>query len=141
MATIKRNVDVINVYIGSCDIVKNSSIFAMDVPAKIVNERTFIPLRTVSELLDCNVKWDASTYTVEINSKKLPFEVSYTEKTVTKNTRKEGVAIVVNYQYPVVLNGGDFLAEDAVVRANEIIEEVTFNMFDLNDYAFTFTEE
>ena len=33
----------------------------MDVPAKVVNERTMIPVRAVSEALGCTVAWNENT--------------------------------------------------------------------------------
>lgn len=42
----------------------------LDVPSKIVYDRTFVPLRAVSEAFDCNVQWDGDTKTVTITSKK-----------------------------------------------------------------------
>lgn len=40
----------------------------LDVPAKIVNERTFVPLRAVSEAFNCDVQWDGDTKTVTITT-------------------------------------------------------------------------
>ena len=48
---------------------KNGVKFNMDVPAKIINERTVIPLRAVSEALGCNVGWDDKTRMVSISDK------------------------------------------------------------------------
>ena len=44
----------------------NGNIKYLDVPAKIINNRTFIPLRAVSELLGCRVMWDDKERKVEI---------------------------------------------------------------------------
>lgn len=41
----------------------------LDVPAKIVNGRTMVPLRAVSEIFDMLVDWDQATYTVIIQKK------------------------------------------------------------------------
>lgn len=41
----------------------------LDAPAKIVNDRTFVPLRFVMEELGCDVKWNPDTYTVDIINK------------------------------------------------------------------------
>ncbi|MBQ4151217.1 MAG: copper amine oxidase N-terminal domain-containing protein [Clostridia bacterium] len=43
-----------------------SKVFALDVPAQIVNDRTLIPLRAVSEALDKDVSWDGTTKTALI---------------------------------------------------------------------------
>jgi hypothetical protein len=40
----------------------------LDVPAKIINGRTLVPLRFVSEALDCNVKWNNETHTILLAS-------------------------------------------------------------------------
>ena len=40
----------------------------LDVPAKIINDRTMIPVRAVSEAMDCIVDWDAQTQTVIITN-------------------------------------------------------------------------
>lgn len=42
-----------------------------DVAPKIINDRTMLPLRVVSENFDADVNWDADTYTVTIASKQL----------------------------------------------------------------------
>lgn len=39
---------------------------ALDVPAQVMNSRTMVPLRFVSETLDAHVKWDAKTYRIDI---------------------------------------------------------------------------
>ena len=43
--------------------------FELDTAPIIVNDRTLVPLRAVSESLDMNVEWDESTYTVYITDK------------------------------------------------------------------------
>lgn len=46
----------------------NGGIQVMDVPPRIVNNRTLIPLRFVLENLNCSVDWNPDTRTVLINS-------------------------------------------------------------------------
>lgn len=41
----------------------------LDVPAEIINNRTFVPLRFVSECADADVVWDAENSSVLINTK------------------------------------------------------------------------
>ncbi|OPX90199.1 MAG: hypothetical protein A4E53_01085 [Pelotomaculum sp. PtaB.Bin104] len=45
---------------------KNGELVILDVPAKIINDRTMVPLRFVSEAMGCQVKWTESTRTVNI---------------------------------------------------------------------------
>ncbi len=44
----------------------NNQPHAIDVPATIINGRTLVPLRFVSEALGAKVKWDGSTQTISI---------------------------------------------------------------------------
>lgn len=43
-------------------------VFTLDTPPQIVNDRTMIPLRAVSEAFDCDVQWDADKYQVSITT-------------------------------------------------------------------------
>ncbi len=42
----------------------------LDVPAQIINDRTYVPVRAVSEALRANVSWDGAQNHVVINSRK-----------------------------------------------------------------------
>ncbi|MFZ5988903.1 MAG: stalk domain-containing protein [Bacillota bacterium] len=57
----------IELTVGSKEVMVNGEKQMMDAAAEISNGRTMVPLRFVSENLDCNVKWDNLTYTVLIN--------------------------------------------------------------------------
>ncbi len=50
----------------------NNSAIALDVPPKIVNGRTLVPLRFVSEALGCSVNWNGTTRTVSISTGAAP---------------------------------------------------------------------
>ncbi|ACV64399.1 copper amine oxidase domain protein [Desulfofarcimen acetoxidans DSM 771] len=63
----KDNVEV-KLQIGVKTAYKNGSPVTLDVPAKIMNDRTVVPLRFVSEAFGSNVAWDASTQTITITS-------------------------------------------------------------------------
>ena len=49
---------------------KNGQNINLDVPAMIINDRTMIPVRFVSDALGYNVNWDENTRTVNIDSNK-----------------------------------------------------------------------
>lgn len=57
---------VISVQINDTKAFVNSKQETLDAAAKIVNDRTFVPLRFVSESLGCNVEWDGTTQTINI---------------------------------------------------------------------------
>ncbi len=40
----------------------------LEVPAKLMNDRTMIPLRAISEAMDCKVDWDEENYIVNITT-------------------------------------------------------------------------
>ena len=47
---------------------KNGTSVALDVPGQIVNSRTLVPVRAISEAYECDVQWDDATKTVLITS-------------------------------------------------------------------------
>lgn len=47
----------------------------LDVPAKLVNDRTMLPLRAVGEAMGAEVEWDGDTYTASIITKTVSEEV------------------------------------------------------------------
>ena len=59
----------IKMQIGSDVFTVNDSDVKLDVPAQIVDGRTVVPLRAVSEGLNAEVKWDGETRTVYINNR------------------------------------------------------------------------
>ena len=48
---------------------KNGTPIVLDVPAKLINDRTLVPVRAISESLDVLVGWDDETSTVSLTSK------------------------------------------------------------------------
>lgn len=54
--------------IGNDKMFVNGETKTLDVAAKIVDDRTLIPLRAVSEAYNCTVDWDGATRTVTIVS-------------------------------------------------------------------------
>lgn len=65
--SIKFKGDEIILYIGHATALVNSSVKELDVPAKIIGNRTMIPLRFVGENLGMDIGWDDATYTVSVD--------------------------------------------------------------------------
>jgi beta-lactamase superfamily II metal-dependent hydrolase len=65
--TANKNAAKVIIAIGG-NAYKNGFPVVLDVPAKIINNRTMVPLRFVSESLGCDVNWDAATQTIRITS-------------------------------------------------------------------------
>jgi len=51
---------------------KDGQIVSLEVPPRIIGGRVLVPLRFVSEALDCRVDWDEATRTVRITQTLLP---------------------------------------------------------------------
>lgn len=65
VTAIKENTKI-ELSIGSNAAFINGKAITLDAPAIIENNRTLVPLRFVSEALDCDVKWDADIRRVSI---------------------------------------------------------------------------
>ena len=61
-------IDSLDLWIGSSEIqMGNGSVVFLDVPAQVINGRTLVPLRAVSQCMGAEVKWDGATKTININ--------------------------------------------------------------------------
>ena len=67
-ATIQRGNYVVQVTLNDNVLYKNGEAITLDVPAKIVDDRTLVPLRAISEAYDCTVDWDGESRTVTITT-------------------------------------------------------------------------
>ena len=74
-----KNNNEVKVTIGAAQGYKNGQAIQLLQPAQIHNGRTLVPLRFVSESLNCNVNWDAATRTITI-------ETNADSTTVDQNT-------------------------------------------------------
>ncbi|WP_277472937.1 MULTISPECIES: CotH kinase family protein [unclassified Paenibacillus] len=59
----------ITMTIGSTTAYVNGTAVTLDVPAQIINNRTMVPVRFISEGLNMDVKWDAAAQTVSATDK------------------------------------------------------------------------
>lgn len=64
----KTRARTIFIAIGKNTIDTNSHTIAVDVPAQIINGRTMVPIRVVSECMGAEVNWNGSTQTVTITA-------------------------------------------------------------------------
>ena len=58
--------EVIKISIGSNELYKSNTVKELDVPAKLINSKTMVPARAVSEAFGASVEWDGNTRTVKI---------------------------------------------------------------------------
>ena len=80
--TIVKGKDTIITHILSSRATLNGVLYTFDVPAMIKADRTFVPLRFVAEMLNCDVDRDENTYTVTITSPPEPVAFPEPELTV-----------------------------------------------------------
>jgi len=66
--TATKDGTVVALTIGSKTAYKNNGPVELDVPGKIINQRTLVPLRFVGEAFGSNVVWDGNTRTITITS-------------------------------------------------------------------------
>ena len=71
----------IELKIGNTKAILNGTIIDLDTEAIIKSDRTFVPLRFVSEALGADVKWDPSAKTVIITTKKADPAITPTPST------------------------------------------------------------
>jgi len=69
--TIKYKSNVIMLFVDKTISIVNTDIKELDVPAKIINDRTMIPVRFVAQELKMTVDWDDATSTVSIIGEKV----------------------------------------------------------------------
>ena len=63
----RKNKDYVLFSIGNKTYYVNNEEKNLDVPARLMNDRTMVPIRAVSEALGANVEWEDKTKTVIIN--------------------------------------------------------------------------
>jgi hypothetical protein len=73
-----------------------------DVPAQIINSRTMVPLRVLSESIGATVDWDNATRTVTVTTPQITGEAPEAVTYDTKTATVDGTVSKVTYSYPVV---------------------------------------
>ena len=98
-ATGTRGEDVVSVQIGHTTAYINGEEKTLDVPAQIINNRTMVPARFVSEALGCKVTWYGKSKTAAVADqlKDQPLYVTPTGK---------------HYHYSGTCNGGTYYEAD-----------------------------
>ena len=66
VVTAKKGETVISIEIGSNEMKVNDKVVILDVPAQLKNNRTYVPLRAISEAFNNVVEWNGSYKTIKI---------------------------------------------------------------------------
>lgn len=132
---------------------KSSDKFELDVPAKIVDDRTLVPLRAVSEAFDCTVEWDGVTQTVTIttNSELTPEDTeeaqSYEtfEQKLLSNMPDDKNYMISPFSLKMALvmaaNGASGETQSEILNMLDVADLDTFNEYAQSFMKYTATEE
>ncbi len=96
---VAKGSDLLVLKINSTTAYYNNSKVKMTIPAKLINSKTMIPVRFVSETLGYYVGWDNSTRTIEINSSGEAPDVTVAEKPAEITTLSAAAATEANEDY------------------------------------------
>lgn len=80
----------------------------LDVAAAIIDGRTMVPARAVSESLGCDVSWDSETRTVIVTTKKADVTEVTTEETIVTVTEKVTETTTAAKEYKVKYESGTY---------------------------------
>ncbi len=75
MVTATKGSNKISISIGSNQLNVNGTIKTLDVAAQIINDRTLVPVRAISEAFNCDVEWDGASRSVLITTKEIFSEI------------------------------------------------------------------
>ncbi|MBP3360587.1 MAG: copper amine oxidase N-terminal domain-containing protein, partial [Clostridia bacterium] len=68
-ATVKKQDDIISFSIDNASAEVNNELKTMEVPARLIDGKTMIPMRFLSEALGYTVEWDEATRTASVIEK------------------------------------------------------------------------
>ncbi len=120
---------IIQLAINDTTVYRNAIQQVIDVPAQIVNDRTLVPVRVVSECAGATVSWDDNTKTVYINStnniQRLEWNANYVYWGETDGYSASGYGMLFDAEYEediaqmgyyensVIQKGLDFFSDDS----------------------------
>ncbi len=119
----------IDLQVGKANINIDGIDTALDVAPEIIDDRTLIPLRAVSEALDCKVDWDEATSTVSINQEQGQYKI-YNRKYNKSIKAEDGTLLMdINCVYPEVDNPEkdsffDSVNEYYKTRVEKLVDEI-----------------
>lgn len=99
-----NNFKNITLEIGKNEISINGETKEIDVPAMILNNRTLVPIRAISEGMDATVDWDGETKTVIIESKQGQHKITPQTISYSINSEDGKELVKISATYPVIEN-------------------------------------
>lgn len=105
--TSTRNGDTVVLKIGDSGLYKNGQLkYTMAVPARIMNERTLVPLRAVAEAFDAQVGWDPQGYVVTVISSQAEAENSN-----TTTVKADDGTVVLSFRMDIPKSKGSYASQ------------------------------
>ncbi len=129
--TAKKNDKTIRIQIGNKIATINGDQYNLDVPAKIINGRTLVPLRFISESFDAEVLWDDKNKIVYIKSSNLVLKESSTlslEKIAENADKTVLIEIYNESNEKESLGSGFFINKDGTIVTNYHVIENAYSI-------------
>ena len=115
----RKNTKSVIMQIGSKKMTVDKTVHNLDVPPKIINNRTLIPLRAVSQAFDAKIEWDSDKRIVDIDT----IQPTHTDITYhkAKNTSTESeLNSIINQITQKRYMLSESASEEFVVLLNQI---------------------
>ena len=113
--------------IGDSNYIVNNNQYTMDVAPQIINDRTLVPVRVVSESMNCNVNWDENKRTVIITTPQYISQNSFLEVHYIDVGQADS-ALVICDDKTMLVDGGN------AADSNTVVAYLTKNNIDYLDY-------
>lgn len=128
-----KRFNTVSMTLGKNEYYVNSETKTMDTPPMLVNDKTMIPVRAVSEALEAEVVWDSSSQTVLISRRGGEHKIQDVYLEFWQTADDGTVILSGRIAYPQIVD-----TDDAICAAfNEFMSEAAEQKYQsvLNDYA------
>lgn len=122
--------------IGETTAYRNSVANEIDVPAMIIDERTLVPARLVSEYAGADVRWDGDTRTVYITSSNVIQEINWSKDFTyfgeVENSKANGYGILYDKNSMVPVQMGIYI-DSVITKGSDYYDNGEFFTGDFKD--------
>lgn len=127
--TAERGDITIKLQIGNAIAYKNGIGYKLDVPGKLVQNRTMVPLRFVSEALGCIVSWNQAAYKVEISSSEVAaLPAGFMKASIIDVGQADAILVQLSSGENILIDAGDdgtpvinYLWKNKISRIDDLI--------------------
>lgn len=116
----------VSLTINSKTMTKNGKEITLDVPARLIGDRTLVPVRAIAEAFNCNVDWNGETQTVTINDKPEQEDQQTTAELNHTYTTRFGTVNAITYpKFAFDYSDNWTITKEEVTAVDTILEWVT----------------